>query len=136
MQVEIGGLGFLRRPGGVSVPAVGAALEGGCLPGGLLALAVEIVAEEWRLNVFAEFARGLVAAEGNLPDAIAFVGLPLAVKPRAGDHEVGVIGIALGGVVEDLPRSPGVFLIPEASDVQVGHGGGMQLVDPGFLLPE
>ena len=39
-------------------------------------------------------------------------------------------------VAEDLPRSPGIFLIPEAGDVQVGHGGAVQLVDPGFFLPE
>ncbi len=58
------------------------------------------------------------------------------MKPRAGYHEIGVLWIIFPGVTKNLPRTPRVFLIPETGDVQIGHGGGVQLVDPSLLLPE
>src|ERR1041385_4727309 len=61
---------------------------------------------------------------------------PLAVVPRTGDHEVRVLRVVLLGVAEDLPRSPGIFLVPEARDVQVRHRRRVQLADPRLLLPE
>src|SRR5206468_8939151 len=70
------------------------------------------------------------------PDAVSLGSVPLAVIPRARDHEVRVIGVVLRGVTEDLPRSPWVFLIPESRDVQVGDRRSVQLADPRFLLPE
>ena len=62
--------------------------------------------------------------------------LPLAVKPRTSHDEIGVLRIALLGVTENLPRSPGIFLIPESRNIQVGNGRGMKLADPGFFFPE
>ena len=99
------------------MPGIGAGLECGGLPRGFLALAVEIVAEEWSLDIFAKFAGGFVAGEGNQADTFGFRRLPLTVKPRAGDHEIGVIGIVFFGVTEDLPGAPGIFLVKEAGDV-------------------
>ena len=61
---------------------------------------------------------------------------PSSVKPGPGDHEVGVLRIVLLRVTEYLPRPPGIFLVPEAGYIQVGHGGTVELVDPGFFLPE
>ncbi len=61
---------------------------------------------------------------------------PSAVEPGTGDHEVGVLRIVLLRVTEDLPGTPGIFLIPEAGYIQVGHGGTVELVDPGFFFPE
>ena len=100
------------------MPGVGSGLEGGDLPVGLVAFAVEIVAEEGGLNVAAKFERRLVAAEGNDADAISDGRLPFAVVPGAGDHDSCVVGIVLFRVAKDLPRAPGVFLIPEAGDVR------------------
>ena len=75
-------------------------------------------------------------AEWHEADAVGLLGLPLAMKPGTSHDEVGVVGIVFFGVAKDLPRTPRVFLVPEAGDVEVRHGGGVQLVDPGFLLPE
>ena len=62
--------------------------------------------------------------------------LPFTVKPRSGDDEVGVLRIVFFSVAEDFPRTPGVFLVPEAGNVEIGNSGGVKLVHPGFLLPE
>src|SRR5262249_50650034 len=112
------------------------ALERASPPGGLLAYAVEVVAEKRSFNVFAEFSRCFMAAEGNHSDRIALGRLPFAVIPRSGHHEIGVIGIALRGVTEDLPRSPRIFLVPETRNIQIWHAGRMQLAHPSFLFPE
>src|SRR2546426_12069368 len=83
---------------------------------------MQVVAEERSLDRFAELAGCLVATERDQPDAVSLGSVPLTVIPRAGDHEVRVVGVVLRGVAKDLPRSPGVFLIPESRDVQVRDG--------------
>src|SRR5438105_10781544 len=97
---------------------------------------MEVVAEERRFDGLTKFARSLVTAEIDLPDAVPFRCMPLPVKPRTGDHEVHVFGVVLVGVAKDLPRPPWIFLIPEACDIQKGNGRGVQLPDPSFFLPE
>src|SRR5207247_9945770 len=77
-----------------------------------------------------------MTAERDQPDAVSLGGVPLTVIPRAGDHEVRVVGVVLRGVAKDLPRSPRVFLIPESRDLQVRDRRSVQLADPRFLLPE
>ncbi len=118
------------------MPGVGSGLEGGDLPVGLGAFVVEIVAEEGGLNILAKFERRFVAAEGNDADAVSDGRLPFAVVPGACDHKVGAVGIVLLRVAKNLPWAPGVFLIPEAGDVQIGNGRAVQLVHPCFLFPE
>ncbi len=97
---------------------------------------MQVIAEEWRFDVLAEFARGLVSAERNDADAVTFGTLPLAVEPRTRHHEIRVLRIVLFRVTENLPRAPRIFLIPESRDVQIRHGRGVKLVDPRFFLPE
>src|ERR1700694_1372499 len=136
MEIEVRGLGLPGRPASVRTPAVGARRERARLPGWLLPLAVEIVAEERRLDRLAELARGLMAAERDQPDAVRLRRAPLSVEPRAGDHEIRTVGVVLRGVPEDLPRPPRIFLIKETSDVQVRDRRCVELADPRFLLPE
>ncbi len=105
------------------MPGVGAGLEGACLPVRLTADAVQIEAEEGRLNVLAELMRGIVAAEGDeRAEMVADGAMPAAVIPGPGDDEVRMVGVGLICVLEDLPWPPGVFLIPEACDVKVRDG--------------
>ena len=97
---------------------------------------MQVVAEEGRLDVFAELARGLVSSERDEPDTVSLRSLPLAVEPWAGHDEVRALRIILFRMVKDLPRAPGILLIPESSDVQVRDGRGMELIHPCFFLPE
>ena len=136
MQVEIDGLGLLGRPLRVSTPGVRSTLKSAGLPRRLLTFVVQVITEEGRFNVLAKLAGGLVPAERNDSDVVALGRAPFPVIPRARDDEVRVIGIVLLGVAKDLPRSPGIFLIPESGDVEVGNSGRMKLADPGFLFPE
>ena len=106
------------------------------LPLRLFAFAVQVVAEKRRFDVLAEFRGCVVAREWNLADAIGFVGLPLAVEPRSGNDEVSAIGIMFGGMPENLPGPPGVFLIPEPGDIEIRHRGCVKLAHPRLLLPE
>ena len=103
---------------------------------GFLSFAVQVVAEERGFDVFAELAGGFVSPKRNQADAVALVSLPLAMEPRSGNDEVGVLRIVFFGMAKDLPRSPGIFLIPESGDIQIGHGRRVKLAHPGFLFPE
>src|SRR2546427_1856844 len=118
------------------MPGVRTALESSGLPGWFFAHAVKIVTKKRRFDIFAKFARGFVSREGNDADGVALWALPFAVIPRAGTNEMCSVGIMFGGVTENLPRSPGIFLIPEAGDIQIGNGGSMELIHPGFFFPE
>ena len=135
-KIEVGRLCLFRGPLGIGVPGVRAGLEGGYLPRRLFALAVQVVTEEGGFDVLPELEGGFVPAEGDGANAVSDWRCPSAVEPGAGDHEVGVLRIVLLRVTEDLPGTPGIFLIPEAGDIQVGHGGTVELVDPGFFFPE
>ena len=79
---------------------------------------------------------GFVSRKRNDADAVALGSLPFAMEPRPGNDEIGVIGIVFGGVAKDLPRTPGIFLIPKSGDIQIGHGGSVKLTDPSFFFPE
>src|SRR5262249_4648168 len=63
LQVEIGCFGLRWWPGSIRVPGVRAGLEHAGLPREFFACAVEIVAEERRLNVVAELASGFMPAQ-------------------------------------------------------------------------
>ena len=117
MKVEFSGLRFFGRPDLVGVPGIRSALKGARLPCRFVAFAVKVIAEECRLDLLAEFTRGLMTPEGDDADRISLGTLPLAVIPRSGDDEIVVIGIVLFGVAKNLPRSPGILLIPESSNV-------------------
>src|ERR1700730_10260665 len=117
MEEEFCRFGFLRWPRCIGMPAIRPALKRSVPPRGLCAYAVQIVAEEWRLNTFAKFARGFMSAERNDADGIAFGGLPFAVEPWARDNDIRVIGIVLLGFMKNLPRTPRVLLIPESGNV-------------------
>ena len=80
---------------------------------------MQVIAKEWRLNVFSKFTRGLMAAERDLPDLVSFGGLPLSMEPGTSHYEVLSLRVALFGVAENLPWTPWVFLIPEAGNVQI-----------------
>ncbi len=97
---------------------------------------MEVVTKEGRFDILAEFAGGLVSSERDEADAVALGTLPLAVIPGTGNDEIRVLRIVLLGMTKNLPRSPGIFLIPESRDVQVGYGRGVELADPRFFLPE
>ncbi len=97
---------------------------------------MEVVAEERRLYSLAKLPCRLVATERERTDAVTFRRPPLPVKPRAGHHEVRVVRVMLVSMAKDLPRSPGIFLIPEARNVQEGDRRRVELADPGFFLPE
>ena len=97
---------------------------------------MQIMAEERSLEVLSELARGFMPAKRNQPDAVALRALPLAVIPGTGHDEVRVVGVLLFRMAENLPRPPGVFLIPKAGHIQVRNRGGMELPDPGFFFPE
>src|SRR6516225_4822588 len=118
------------------MPGIGSTLKGAGLPGRFLAGPVQVITEEGRLDVLAELARGFMPTKGDQANAVGRGSPPLPVEPRARHHEIGMLRIVLFGVTEDLPRSPGVFLVPESGHIQVGHGGSMQLADPGLFFPE
>ena len=135
MEVELR-RGRRRRPRLIGLPRIRAGLKGRGLPRKLLALAVEPVTEPRRLDLLAELQRGVMAAERHEADRLGFRIVPLSVKPRAGDDDVVAVRIALLGPAINLPRTPRILLIPEAGDVQVRNEGALDLIDPGFFLPE
>src|SRR6185436_3110423 len=106
------------RPRVVGTPAVCARLKSGDFPTRLRAPSVKIVAKERRFDVLTKLPRRLMTAESYQPDAVCFQRPPLPVKPGPGDHEVYVLRIALSRVTKNLPRSPRIFLIPKARDIQ------------------
>src|SRR5579872_2975115 len=122
MQVEVRRFCFFRRPDAIGMPRVRPALERAGLPRKLLARTMQVITEEWRFDILAELARGLVSAKRDQADAFAFGRLPFSVKPGTSDDEIRVLRIILFGVAKNLPRSPRVFLIPESGDVQIRHG--------------
>ena len=63
MQIQIRQTRFLGGPNRVTMPGIRTALECGGLPRGFLTLAMQVVAEEGRFEIFAKLARGFVAAE-------------------------------------------------------------------------
>src|SRR5262249_28147360 len=136
VQVQAGALCAWRRPRVVRVPGVGPALKGLCLPGEFFALAVQPKAEEGRFDLFAELRGSIVSAEPDQPEALRLGCVPLSVEPGSGNDEVSAVRIFLRGAPEDLPRTPGVLLIEEAGDVQVGYRGGLELHLPRLLLPK
>src|SRR5262249_48743977 len=121
-KIETLRLGILWRPSRIGVPGVGARLKRGGLPRRFIAGAVQVMAEEGGFYFLAKLARRFLSAEGNDADGFAFCRLPLAMKPRTGHHEVRAIRIVFGGMPENLPWSPGIFLVPETGDVKIGNG--------------
>src|SRR5262245_55169350 len=103
MQIHTNGLGVGGWPRCVSAPSVRTALKCSGAPRRLLALAVQVIAEKWSFDIFAEFTRGFVTAKWDQPNAVAFGRLPLPVEPRSRDHEVSVVGIFFRGVPKNLP---------------------------------
>ena len=97
---------------------------------------MQVVAEKGRFDILAEFAGGLVSAKRDEADGVSFGALPLSVKPRTGDDKIGVLRVVLFRMTKDLPRSPRIFLIPKSGNIQIGHGRGVKLAHPCFLLPE
>ena len=79
------------------------------------------MAEKRRLDILAELARCFMSRKRNQADAVGFWRLPLTVKPRTGNHKIRVLWIVFFRVAKNLPRSPGIFLIPESGHVQVGN---------------
>src|SRR5258708_6105967 len=128
MKIQIGGLAFFWRPGCVRVPSVRSGFKSGRSPRWFFTFAVKIVAEERRLNILSEFAACFVASKRDDADRFALSAVPLAMEPGPGNNEVRVIGIVFSCVPENLPGSPGIFLIPETGDVQVRHSRGVQLI--------
>ena len=118
------------------MPGIRAALKSCRLPAEFLALAVQIVAKERGLYIFAELSRRFVTSERNHPDALSLLALPLPVIPRPGHDEVVVLRIVFLGVAKNLPRSPRILLIPEPAHIQVGHGRPVQLINPPFFPPK
>src|ERR1041385_7191634 len=103
------------------MPRVRPTLKSARLPRRLVSVAVQIVAEERRFDIFAELARGLVPSKRNYSNALTLGALPFPVVPRTGHDEIGMLRIAFLGMLEDLPRPPGIFLIPESRNIQIGH---------------
>src|SRR5581483_366669 len=122
MQIQIRALGFLGGPVWIGVPAIGTALERGRLPPRFFTGTVQVVAEKWRFDVLAKFARGFMTAERNQSNAVSLWSPPLSVIPRARDHEICVLRIVFFRVTKNLPRPPRIFLVPESGNIQVGHG--------------
>src|ERR1700730_192897 len=119
MQIQILQVRFLRWPNRVGMPSVRTALESTGLPVRLLPLPVQIVAKKRSLHVFAELAGGLVSSKRNDADAVALRALPFAVKPRPRNNEIGVVRVMLFGMMENLPGTPRIFLVPKTGDIQV-----------------
>src|SRR5207248_7357462 len=46
---------------------------------------------------------------------------PTSMIPRPCNHKAAALRIALLSVTPDLPRSPWIFLVPEAGNVQIGN---------------
>src|SRR6266446_10525689 len=101
------------------MPSVRPALERAGLPFRLFAFSVQVITEKRRLDIFAELTRRFMSRKRNQPDTVRLWRLPLAVKPRTCNHEIRMLGIVLLRVAENLPRPPGIFLIPKSRHVQV-----------------
>src|ERR1035438_3562153 len=136
MEIKFCEFGFLRWPSGIFMPAIGTALESTGLPIRVFSHAVLGVAEESSFDVLAKLARRFMPAKGNAADRVALGRFPVPVKPRARDNKVCVVGIVLLGMPENLPWTPGIFLVPEAGYVEVRDRRSVQLTDPRFFLPE
>src|SRR5579863_9652189 len=128
-QVELGDCRVLQRPLRISAPHVAARLEDLCTPLGLGPLAVQPVSKERRQDFLPEFTCSFVTQRPR-PELVLHRPPPAAVAPRARDHQIGVIGVAFGGVSEYFPRSPGVFLVPETRHVEIRNRRAMEGVDP------
>ena len=94
------------------------------------------IAEERRLDIVTEFSCGVMPAVAVASDTLGLRALPLAMGPRTRDQVIVVVRIVFGGVFEDLPRSPRIFLIPETGNIEVGDRCAVQLPNPGFSFPE
>src|SRR5262249_43821269 len=112
--------GLHRRPRTVCVPRVRTSLKGARLPDWLLAFAMQVVTEKWRLDLLAKLARRLMSAKRHSAEVLALCPAPASLKPRPRNHEICVGRIVLCRVAEDLPRAPRIFLVPKAGDVQIG----------------
>src|ERR1700686_966377 len=121
MEIKFCWFCVLRRPSRVRMPTVRTALESRRLPGRLFSHAVQIITEKRRFDIFAKLTRGFMSGERNDADRITLSRLPLAMKPWTRDYKVSVIRIMLLRVGEDLPWTPGIFLIPKSGYVEVGH---------------
>src|SRR5947209_802984 len=104
------------------MPTVRSALECAGLPCRLLAFVVQVIPEEWRFNILAKLASRFVSSKRDQADTVALRTLPFAVIPRPRNHEIRALRIILFRMLKNLPRSPGIFLIPESGDVQVRDG--------------
>src|SRR5580698_11284479 len=117
MQIEVPSLGLLRWPRIVLVPGVRPRLKRARLPRQLLAFAVQVIAEEGRLNILTKFAPGLVSTEGNRTDRLSFLASPFSVIPGSSDYEVVPLRVVLCRIAENLPGTPWIFLVPESRHI-------------------
>src|SRR4029077_2887087 len=101
------------------MPTIRTTLERAGLPIRFFSHAMQVITKKSSFDVLAKFACRFMSCEGNDADRVALGRLPLPVKPRTRDNGVRVVGIVLRGVPENLPRAPGIFLVPESSYVQV-----------------
>src|SRR5439155_4544613 len=106
----------------VGVPGVRSGLKGLHPPGEALPIAMQKMAEEKHLDIVAEFSRRVMPAVAVASDALRRRPLPLAMEPGARDQVIVVVRIAFGRVLEDLPRSPRILLIPESGDIEIRDG--------------
>ena len=119
-QIQAGRGRALGRPIGVILPHVRSRLQDARAVIGLGAGAVQPIAEERRLDLLAKL-DARVAAERDVAEHV-HLALPTAMRPWPGHHRAQMIGVVLLLLGVDLPRSPRVFLIPEASHVERRHG--------------
>src|ERR1700730_15667986 len=136
MEIEFCEFGLLGGPRGIFMPTVRTTLKSSGLPVGFFPYAVQIVAKKCSFDILAKLARRFMSSKRNDADGVALGRLPLPMKPRTRNNKVGVVGIVLFGVPENLPWPPRIFLIPEASYVEVRDRRSVQLTNPRFFLPE
>ena len=82
---------------------------------------MQVIAEEGSFNILAELKRGFVIAESYQSEVASFCISPTSMIPRPCNHKAAALRIALLSVTPDLPRSPWIFLVPEAGNVQIGN---------------
>src|SRR5579864_2204943 len=124
MQVQVGSLRSLRRPDIIGMPSIRPALECARLPGRLLSAAVQVITEEWGLDIFSKLACRFMSSERHNADTVSLGCLPLPMEPWPSNDKIRVLWIAFLGMTKNLPWAPRVFLIPESGHIQVRHRRG------------
>src|SRR5258708_26382818 len=135
MEVQRLRHGTLRRPRIVRAPGVASALEDRGLGLCECALVLQIIGEEWCLDLLSVVLAGR-RTEIDVAELLSGAIAPATVPPRADDEKVAILPIVLFECPVNGDRPVEVLLIPPAGDVERRDGDSCEIRTHGLPLPE